>query len=143
MKDSCTHMEYKLYHENVVQRHRVVHVGWPQNIPFKNLSECSSSLQELQNFLKKLDDGKTYWDTNHTITEKELNNLKDERQKQMDDGKIAPRAPRRCHSDYGKKRKQGVPLSEDKESEAAGKQKRRKYKSAPIIESDDEAEDED
>ena len=132
-------MEYKLYHENIVQRHHVMLVGWPQNIPFKNLSECSSSLQELQDFLKKLVDGETYW---KTITEEELNKLEDERQKQIEDGEIAPRAPRRRRSDYGKKRKRDVPLSEDDEdSDGHRKQKKRKYKSAARIETDEETED--
>ena len=131
-------MEYKLYHENVIQRHQVMLARWPQQIPFKNLSKCSSSLQELQNFLKKLVDGDIYW---KTLTEEELNKLEDEHQKQVEDGKIAPRAPRQCCSDCGKKRKRDIQLSEDEDSDAHQKKRKRKYKSDLTIESDDEIED--
>ena len=130
-------MEYKLYHENVVHCHLVMPVGWPQNIPFKNLSKCSSFLQELQNFFKSLADGETH---QKPITEKELNKLKNEHQKQIDDGEIAPCAPHQRHSNHGKKRKQDIQLSEDKDSDARQKQRKRKYKSAPRISSNDETE---
>ena len=124
-------MEYKLYHENVVRRHQVRLVGWPENMPFKNLSECSSSLQELQNFLKKLDDGQTYWER---ITEEELTQLEEEREKQIEDGKLAPRASRRRRSDHGKRKRS----TENNNTKAPEKHKRRKYKSAPRIDTDEE-----
>ena len=72
--------KYKFYHENIVHCHHVMLVGWPQNIPFKNLSKCSSSLQELQSFLRNLVDGKTYW---KTITEEKLNKLENECQNKL------------------------------------------------------------
>ena len=89
-KDIGAHMKHKLYHEKIVQHHHVMLMGWPQNILFKNLGECSSSLQELQSLLEKLLNGQMYW---KTITEDELNELEDEHKKQIEDGKITPPAP--------------------------------------------------
>lgn len=131
-------MEYKLYHENVIRRHRVMLMGWPQNMPFKNLSECSSSLQELQGLLERLLNGETYW---KTITDDELDQLEDERKKRIEDGEIAPPAPRRRRSDYGKtkKRKQDDVSSSDKDSDPPRKRRKRKYKSTPTVDNDEDS----
>ena len=135
-------MKHKLYHEKIVQHHHVMLMGWPQNILFKNLGECSSSLQELQSLLEKLLNGQMYW---KTITEDELNELEDEHKKQIEDGKITPPAPHRCHSNYGrkKKRKWDIPLEDDEDSDSSQelrKQKRtnRRDRTSPTVESENE-----
>jgi len=35
--------------------------GWPDNIPFKNLSEASSALHELKSLLEQWQDGRIHW----------------------------------------------------------------------------------
>ncbi|KAG1724144.1 uncharacterized protein EDB91DRAFT_1005496, partial [Suillus paluster] len=44
-------MQWANYWRNVVQHYCVICEGWPGHIPFKNLSEASSSLPELDMLL--------------------------------------------------------------------------------------------
>jgi len=54
-------MEWKHYWWKVVACHKVRIEGWPDSIPFKNLSEASSSLPELKMLLERWEDGRTRW----------------------------------------------------------------------------------
>jgi hypothetical protein len=49
--DENAQMEWKHYWRNVVRRHQVVIEGWPDAIPFRNLSETSNSLANLETLL--------------------------------------------------------------------------------------------
>jgi hypothetical protein len=59
--DGDARMEYKHYWRNVVMRYHVVLEGWPDDIPFRNLSETSSPLDSLEKLLQRLQHKKTYW----------------------------------------------------------------------------------
>ncbi|KAG2125861.1 hypothetical protein BD769DRAFT_1321090, partial [Suillus cothurnatus] len=46
---------------NIVQRYQVVVEGWPDQIPFTNLSQVLSALLDLQMLCNRWDDGMTCW----------------------------------------------------------------------------------
>jgi hypothetical protein len=94
-------MEWKYYWRNVVKRYHVMIEGWPDKIPFRNLSDASSPLPDLENLLRKWRNGKIYW---KKLTENEINALDLERNAQIENGELDAPVPRRRRSDYGKKR---------------------------------------
>jgi hypothetical protein len=93
-------MQWKLYWQNIVQRYQVVIDGWLAHIPFKNLSDCSSALSELENLLCMWKTGEVHW---RKITAMEFRGVESKRDNDVDDGVIEPPAPRCRHSDFGKK----------------------------------------
>ena len=136
-------MEYVDYHRKVVRRYQVVLEGWPQTLPFKAPSECSSSFLELKDLLQCLRNGNTCW---KTLTNKELGALEKELEEKIASGEITRPIPRSRRSDHGKKRKrvQREDSSSGSEDEAPSKQKKtknkktkRKHTSAPTIDSDE------
>ena len=99
--DDTARMEWKLYWRNVVRRYQVIIEGWPDNIPFRNLSEASSPLHDLDNLLCRWRGGKTYW---RKLSDAEFHDLDLKRNAQIENGELAAPAPRRRRSDHGKKR---------------------------------------
>ncbi len=79
----------------------VIIEGWPVNIPFRNLSEASNSLTELEMLLRKWHSGKVYW---REVTEAEFQDLDRNRDNQIEHGELEGPTPRRHRSDRGKKR---------------------------------------
>jgi hypothetical protein len=65
-------MEWKYYWRNVVWRYKVVIEGWPDNVPFCNLSDATSSLPDLEGLFQWWCNGKAYW---KAITDRELRDL--------------------------------------------------------------------
>lgn len=137
-------MEYVDYHRKVVRRYQVFLEGWPQTLPFKAPSECSSSFHELKDLLQSLRNGNTYW---KTLTNEELGALEKELEEKIASGEITQPIPRRRRSDHGKKRKrvQREESPSGNEEEAPSKQQKTKHKkmkrkhtSASIVDSDDE-----
>ncbi|KAK2467217.1 hypothetical protein APHAL10511_000766 [Amanita phalloides] len=98
-------MEWKCYFRNVVKRYSVIIKGWPREIEFINLSEASSSIDTLEKLLQKWKQGTTYW---KKLMREELERLEDERDAQIEDGGIQAMAPRRTHSDKGRKQHQRI-----------------------------------
>ncbi|KAF8229799.1 hypothetical protein L208DRAFT_1284721 [Tricholoma matsutake] len=97
------HMEWKNYWWNIVKRYQVIIKGWPNNIPFWNLCDTSSSLADLETLLQMWHCGTTYW---KELTESELQALDLECDKQISNGEMdAPAAHHRC-SNHGKKHPQ-------------------------------------
>jgi hypothetical protein len=94
-------MQWKLYWRNIVQHYQVVIDGWPAHIPFKNLSDCSSALSELENLLCMWKTGEVHW---RKITATEFKEMESKRDNDVDAGVIEPPAPRCRRSDFGKKR---------------------------------------
>lgn len=99
--DDTARMEWKLYWRKVVKRYQVIIEGWPDNVPFRNLSEASSPLPDLENLLHGWRGGKTYW---RKLSDAEFHELDLKHNAQIENGELAPPAPRRRRSDYGKKR---------------------------------------
>lgn len=118
-------MQWVYYWRNVVRRYRVLLVGWPDQFPFKNLSEFSISIGDLEDLLRKLKTDKIYW---RKLSEEEFDRMDAERDNDIESGKINAPAPRRRRSDYGKKR------SRDKDTDSSGRSK--KHKSNASIDDD-------
>ena len=82
-------MEWKHYWVKVVARYNVVIEGWPDGIPFKNLSLASSPLPVLNNLLHSWQDGMTHW---KKLTSDETDQLIDDMKAR---GEIQEPEPRR------------------------------------------------
>jgi len=125
-QDPKAKMQWAQYFWNVVSRYQVAIEGWPESIPFANLSGASSSSSQLEILLWKWEMGTTYW---KELTDEELEELRQKRNTQIEDGEIQEPS-RHTHSDKGKKHVRRS--SDDPPS-------RKKYKSAEsIVNSDDE-----
>jgi len=125
-------MEWKNYFQKVVQCQMVIIKGWPNAMPFKNLSEISSTFVDPENLFNMWQTGQTYW---KMITEDEPQALEKKRQEQIDAGEITAPIECRCCSDYGKKHKQ----IGDKDGEDQIHWRSKKHKSVDTIKSDDDA----
>jgi hypothetical protein len=120
-------MQWVHYFRNIVQRYQVIVEGWPESIPFTNLSKVSSVLPELEKLLYKWESGTTYW---RTIDDEELEQLRQEHNEKVESGEINQR---RTRSDKGKKHKRPAGTEADKSGP-----RRKKYKSAEVIEDSDD-----
>ncbi|KIK35796.1 hypothetical protein CY34DRAFT_26524 [Suillus luteus UH-Slu-Lm8-n1] len=92
-------MQWANYWHNIVQCYHVICEGWPTHIPFKNLSEASTSLPELQMLHKMWKDKLIFW---RLLDEDEYQWLQQERSEKLDTGEIVE-PYRRPRSDKGKK----------------------------------------
>ncbi|KAG1845222.1 hypothetical protein C8R48DRAFT_554198, partial [Suillus tomentosus] len=120
--DDRAKMQWVYYYRNVIQRYQVVVEGWPEKIPFTNLSQVSSALPDLQMLLRKWESGATYW---KSLSDEEFEELRKEREEKLESGELADQC-RRPQSDKGKKR------AEMRKSTAQRKQ----FKSAETISDD-------
>ncbi|KAG2149221.1 hypothetical protein DEU56DRAFT_729582, partial [Suillus clintonianus] len=92
-------MQWADYFRNVVNPYQVAIKGWPEHIPFTNLSNMSSSLPDLQ-FL--LDCWKMVTTTWKVLDDEELVQLRRERDEKINSGEVIE-SRRRTQSDKGKK----------------------------------------
>jgi hypothetical protein len=76
-------MQWKYYWQNMVKRHHVIIEGWPENIPFHNLSEAATSLSDLENLLWKWCSETMYW---KDICDDNLDALDHEHDAQIESG---------------------------------------------------------
>ncbi|KAG0698744.1 hypothetical protein DFH29DRAFT_877813 [Suillus ampliporus] len=131
-RDPGTKMQWAQYWHNIVKRYSVVIKGWPEKIPFVNLSTVSSSLTELEMLLRKWQSGAIYW---KCLTPEELEDMEKERDNNIENGVVVEK--RQCvHLDKGKKRYR------DADDNISQCQKKTKvYKSAETVGSDSEEED--
>ncbi|KAI5987668.1 hypothetical protein EDD15DRAFT_2372037 [Pisolithus albus] len=125
--DPRAKMEWRYYFRNIVSRYRVVVEGWPTIVPFVNLSLASSSLSVLEMLLRKWELGSIYW---KTLTDGEYNELRKERDGQIERGEITE-PMRRPRSDKGTKRAR-CSTGESSRSRA------KTYKSAATVDTDDD-----
>jgi hypothetical protein len=93
-------MEWKHYWRNVVKRYQVIIKGWPDNIPFRNLSESSNSLSDLKTLQRKWSCGGIYW---KKLLAQELQELDLRHDHQIKQGEEEVPAPQHRCSDFGKK----------------------------------------
>ncbi|KAF8347284.1 hypothetical protein F5887DRAFT_1072796 [Amanita rubescens] len=146
--DESAQMEWKHYWRKVVARHKVMIEGWPDSVPFKNLSEASSALPELKMLLGRWEDGRTYW---KQLTDEEAEHIVEERKAQ---GEVSD-GVHRTRSDRGKKRKRPSKSTADdfadddegdnqmEQRKSRRIQKRRKVTSAEAISGDEFSGDDD
>ncbi|KAG2751292.1 hypothetical protein P692DRAFT_20817536 [Suillus brevipes Sb2] len=83
--DSDAKMQWAYYFCNIIQRYQVMVDGWPDNIPFANLSKVSSALPELERLLCKWESGLTRW---KTLTDDEFEKIHREHNVKLDSGEI-------------------------------------------------------
>ncbi|KIJ59025.1 hypothetical protein HYDPIDRAFT_171016 [Hydnomerulius pinastri MD-312] len=129
--DPNANMQWAHYFRNVIQRYLVVIEGWPDGIPFANLSNVSSALSQLEMLLRKWESGTIYW---KQLTEAEFEELREKQNQQLQSGEITEHT-RHTHLDKGKKRKQVLDL-DDSCAHCA-----RKGKSTAVIESNIDEDD--
>ena len=94
-------MRWKFYWRDVVERYRVVIKGWPNNIPFANLSVVSSGVPTLETLLRKLESGAIHW---QSISEEEYEDLNKQRIIDIENGVVAVPDSCKKRSDKGTKR---------------------------------------
>ncbi|KAG2337881.1 hypothetical protein BDR05DRAFT_1004676 [Suillus weaverae] len=100
--------------------------GWPDNIPFINLSNVSSALPGLQMLLDKWEAGEICW---RHLEESEYQKLGQEHGEKVSNDKVVDKCHQTC-SDKGKKLEQ---------PSDASAHRRKAYKSAATVVSDDES----
>ena len=93
-------MKWKNYWRDIVKKHQVMIDGWPDEVPFANLSDVSSGLPVLESLLRKWKGGTIVW---KSVSDEEFTRLDEERALQIEAGMITEPA-RRQRSDKGSKR---------------------------------------
>jgi hypothetical protein len=124
-------MQWVHYWRNIVERYLVICEGWPDEIPFDNLSKASSGFTHLEMLLRKWKSGDIYW---RQLETQEFQQLLGERGKKLGSGEIVERS-RRTRSDKGKKRRAHSP-----DENVSSRPRKKTYKSLATIESEDEQE---
>ncbi|KAG1899707.1 uncharacterized protein F5891DRAFT_927347, partial [Suillus fuscotomentosus] len=123
--ESNARMQWADYFRNVVNRYQVAIKGWPEHIPFTNLSSVTNALPDLHTLLDCWKSGNTRWEV---LNDEELEQLRRERNEKIDSGDIIE-SRRRTRSDKGKKRVRHA---------IADPRCSKKHKSAETIESSDD-----
>ena len=75
-------MEYTHYWTKVVHRYKVVLEGWPEELPFKNLSEIGTNMSILENLHERYKSGVMYW---RPLTDRTLQQLEEEQARKKRD----------------------------------------------------------
>jgi hypothetical protein len=130
--DPDAKMQWVHYFRNIIQRYSVAVEGWPDCVPFTNLSSVSSALPHLEILRQNWHSGTTHW---KQLTDEEFEELLAKRNQQLDNGEITLHA-RRSRSDKGKKHKRASDSENDNHARHAKKGK--SYKSASVVPSDSE-----
>ncbi|KAG1733399.1 uncharacterized protein EDB91DRAFT_1084453 [Suillus paluster] len=126
-KQECTgepgaKMQWAHYFRNVVQQYQVVVEGWPDEIPFTNLSQVSSALPDLQMLCNRWDHGTTCW---RSLSDEEFEKLHLEHEEKLESGAIIDRCCR-TRSDKGMKHHSAA-------TSATAHHRCKQYKSAETI----------
>ena len=95
-------MHWKQYWRNIVQRYLVKIEGWPDTMSIEKFSVASCPIDDLRGLLRKWLSGDIYW---KVLSPAELEDLQQERELLINEGKVQGLVPRRRRSDVGKKRK--------------------------------------
>ena len=125
-------MEWKRYWSHVIRHYNVIIEGWPDIVPFKNLSDMTLSLHVLEDLLQHWHEGKTYW---REISRDELEILEEQRAEDVETGKLELPPPRKRRSDFGSTRSKKRDTNSIEGHQARRPSK--KYKSAHTVDSDD------
>ncbi|KAG2151061.1 uncharacterized protein EDB93DRAFT_1083771 [Suillus bovinus] len=117
---------YAHYWRNIVQRYLVVIKGWPENIPFVNLSTVSSALPDLEMLLDKWETGEIHW---KHLDEDKYEKLCQEHREKVSSGQVIEK---HCQTRSDKGKKCDQPSNHSSHC-------RKTYKSAQTVISDDES----
>ncbi|KDQ48931.1 hypothetical protein JAAARDRAFT_144191 [Jaapia argillacea MUCL 33604] len=127
--DTTASMKWTHYWRDIVVKHRVIVVGWPDDIPFGNLSDVVKTLSDYESLTRKWQSGKISF---KALTEQEFTEMDEDRQHRIDNGEIDIPLPRKTRSDKGKQRVGS--------SEGGGRpQKRKGAKSREHVRSDSDS----
>jgi hypothetical protein len=94
-------MQWKYYWRDVVKKHRVIVRGWPDDIPFANLSDISSALPTLEALLRKWEHGTVVWEL---LTDEAFKELNEQRDMDIESGIVDEPSRRKERKDKGTKR---------------------------------------
>ena len=125
-------MRYKDFWPKIVRCYKVEITGWPSDIPFKDLSEGSRSLSDLESLLRKWKNGTVHW---RKLTDEEYTRRENNRDEQIERREITVRKRQSCSDAGMKRRSYGGPTQVRK--------KARTTSGAVIQPSDDESSDSD
>lgn len=115
-------MKWKGYETDIVQLYLVYIAGWPDGIPFNNLSLSSNGKPALIKLLKAWKDGTALW---QRLTPAEALERKRKLEISYASGSKKAPAPRKERSDRGKSRKRIHSEQENDSETEAGPSKRR------------------
>ncbi|KAI6011575.1 hypothetical protein PISMIDRAFT_105786, partial [Pisolithus microcarpus 441] len=93
-------MQWAHYFRNIIARYLVTIEGWPDRVPFANLSTVSSALPDLETLLRMWESGSIYW---KQLSNEEYEALRCERDGKLNRGELVEHT-RRSRSDKGTKR---------------------------------------
>ncbi|KDQ59630.1 hypothetical protein JAAARDRAFT_56629 [Jaapia argillacea MUCL 33604] len=117
--DAAATMKWTQYWWDIVTKYRVVVDGWPNSIPFGNLSDVVKTLHEYESLTRKWQKGKIFF---KTLSEQEFAEMDEDQQQQIDNGEIDIPTRKTC-SDKGQKRvhlAEGGGLSQKRKRTRAG-----------------------
>ncbi|KAG2029850.1 hypothetical protein BDR03DRAFT_1017821 [Suillus americanus] len=97
-RESQAKMQWADYFRNVVNHYQVAIKGWPDRIPFTNLSSASNALPDLQFLFDSWKLGATKWEV---LDNEELKQLHHECEEKIDSGEMVESC--QIRSDKGKK----------------------------------------
>jgi hypothetical protein len=100
VKNTSVKMQWRFYWRDVVKKFRVIIRGWPDDIPFANLSDISSALPILGALLRKWQQGTIFWES---ISDEEFGKLDKQRDIDIEGSSVEDPGPRKERKDKGKK----------------------------------------
>ncbi|KIK76926.1 hypothetical protein PAXRUDRAFT_96019, partial [Paxillus rubicundulus Ve08.2h10] len=118
-------MQWAYYFQNITQCYMVIVEGWPDSIPFANLSSVTSSLPQLEMLQCKWEMGTTYW---KKLTEGKYSELRQKCNEQLESSELMETS---CHTHSDKGKKCSHRSTEDLDDTPHGN---KKYKSVETIE---------
>jgi len=124
-------MQWVHYWRNIVSHYQVVIEGWPNEIPFDNLSKASSGIPALEDLRERWKSGETTW---RKVDDEELQELMEERKGKLNCGELVEHC-RRPRSDKGKKRRRAFSPNENLTSRP---RKKAAYTSPATVDSENE-----
>ncbi|KIK14433.1 hypothetical protein PISMIDRAFT_117014, partial [Pisolithus microcarpus 441] len=93
-------MQWAHYFHNIIAHYLVAIEGWPDHVPFANLSTVSSALPDLETLLRMWESRSIYW---KQLSNEEYEALRCECDGKLNCGELVEHT-RRSHSDKGTKR---------------------------------------
>ncbi|KAG2114522.1 hypothetical protein DEU56DRAFT_748887 [Suillus clintonianus] len=123
-------MQWVHYWRNVVSRYQVIVEGWPDEVPFDNLSKAASGITVLENLKERWRSGETAW---RQLDNEEFQELDEERNSKLGSGEVVEHR-RRPRSDKGKKRRRAISPNEN----VTTRPRKKAYTSPATVEDEDD-----
>ncbi|KAG1834476.1 hypothetical protein EV424DRAFT_1341295 [Suillus variegatus] len=114
--ESNARMQWADYFRNVVNHYQVAIKGWPEHIPFTNLSSVTNALLDLHILLDCWKSGDTRWEV---LDDEELEQLRRKRHEKIDSGDIIE-SHRRTRCSKKHKSAETIESSDDEDTQSHG-----------------------